>query len=107
MAPMEPRVNEDALSSACFARRCSSSWGLVARRHRWPLAPREQMGIGHVKGAERSGDGVPVATHCCVGGVWWTGGHPTRPCLNDTNVNDKVNKWLMTIIAHVIILVFL
>jgi hypothetical protein len=24
------------------------------------------------------GDGAPVATRGCVGGVWWTGGHPTR-----------------------------
>jgi hypothetical protein len=71
-------VNEDALSSVCFSRMCSSSWGLVAPRHRWPLAPWEQMGIGHVKSAEGSGDGVPVATQGCVGGVWWRGGHPTR-----------------------------
>jgi hypothetical protein len=51
------RVSVDALSSACLAKRCSSSWGLVAPHHRWPLAPQEQMGIRHMKGAWGSGDG--------------------------------------------------
>jgi hypothetical protein len=50
MAPMEHGVSEDALSLTCLAQRCSSSWGLVAPRHRWFLAPREQMGIGHANG---------------------------------------------------------
>jgi hypothetical protein len=27
---------------------------------------------------EGIGDGAPVATRGCVGGVWWTWGHPTR-----------------------------
>jgi hypothetical protein len=78
MAPMEPRVSGDTLSSACFARRCSSSWDLVAPRHGWPLAPREQVGIGHTKGVGGFWNGVTVATPGCVGDVWWTGGQPPR-----------------------------
>jgi hypothetical protein len=58
MAPMEPRVSDDALCQRAWhggGARWRSSWGLVVLRHVWPLAPREQMGIGHVKGS--SGDG--------------------------------------------------
>jgi hypothetical protein len=84
MALMEPRESEDVLSLACLARRCSSSWSLVAPRHRWHLWPRELMGIGHVNGVlagagvymapmalvpAGEGDRTLVATRACVGSV--------------------------------------
>jgi hypothetical protein len=81
---MEPRVIDDALSSSWLPWRCSSSWGLVAPRHRWPRAtagpqaPWEQMDIRYVKGGGGSGDGTPVATRGCMGGARWTGGQSTR-----------------------------
>jgi hypothetical protein len=56
-------VSNGTLLSACLAQRCSSSRDLVAPCHHWSLAPREQMGIGHKKGAERSGEGLGWAAH--------------------------------------------
>jgi hypothetical protein len=78
MAPMEPRVSDETLSSECLARRCSTSWNLVAQHHRCCLVPRAQMGIRHVKGAGGFGDGALVASRGRVGNVGWTGGHPSR-----------------------------
>jgi hypothetical protein len=46
---------EVGLGGAAVGAWWRSSWGLVVLRHGWPLAPREQMGIGHAKGS--SGDG--------------------------------------------------
>jgi hypothetical protein len=92
VAPIEPRMSEDALSSACLVRRCSSSWDLVEPRHRWPLASRKQTGIGHVNGVG-AGVGVSMAPMALVGGgvrggtpvstgtcAWggWAGGHLMR-----------------------------